>query len=323
MNSIDSNRWYQNPAVVFPWSLVLSLVVALIILNFPIADFELSFSRETVEVAQGNEELLLLSVNVKNGYEKVVSLSPVEDYEGINLELSRDSLKKGGYSRLRIQISPDTSIATKKIKIRGVGTDGKSRTIDLIVNIKPADWQPLEPNQQDIDLLRDEGWKELVNIIPYDDLSYTDLFGGIEATIFYAYNAPWKIENVKGSAAWESAIAVHKQRYQSEVRSKYLFFDSASLARAVDFWSDLQTQMDIDLNTLIEARLLSEVEGKQPTYFMWKKESIVDVLYPEPFLINGKPQLVFQTVGNDSIHALLRRSFDEKWERAIAVGVIE
>ena len=314
MNYKDDRPWYKSPALTLSWTLVFSLLLGLIVLAFPIPDYDLSLSRDTVNIPQGGDEILLLSVSFKHGYNELISIDPNINQDGINIHFSKATIKNGGHARLMIKVEEDALISSRTIKLRTLSDSNRSKSITLNINIKPASWQPLDQQKGNDDVLREFAWKESINIIPYEEQSYADIFGGVSDATFYAYNAPWKIEGNKHSASWRESLEVHKKRYLSNVRAKYLFFDTASLKRARRFWTDLQAITDVDLQNTIEAKLLEGNDTKEPIYFSWDSGATVDVLYPDPFLMHGKPHLVFQAIGNEQMHALLRHRFDEKWD---------
>ena len=321
MNSAKHRAWYRQPAIAFPWLLVFSLVIGLVILAFPIPDYEISLSRDSLDIPAGGEAIVLVSISLKHGYQEDVSLKAVSD-SPIEARLSKSEISGGGHARLKINVPAGMEPGQHKVLVDAVSELERSKTTSLQLTIREANWNPPANQTKNDSILQAYAWKESINMIPYDERSYANVFGKVSNTLFYGYNAPWKIEGSRTSETWHAALKLHQARYASNVKSKYLFFDEAALRRAQAFWVDLQKISEVDLATVIEARLIDGEPESQPTYFFWDADTSVDVLYPEPFLFNGKPQLVFQALGNKQMHTLLRRSFDEKWEQARPVATL-
>ncbi|MBW1779498.1 MAG: hypothetical protein JRL30_02050 [Deltaproteobacteria bacterium] len=323
----NTTKWYLRPTKLIPVSIVLAAIIVLGIVLYPLPNFKIQLPNADIDVLQGGEALLLVQVVSEHGYNESIALDIVEQPTGFTIDFfpRRGKLHNIFVSRLRIKAGLDAPIGSFKWQIRVTGADGRAYEKQLTVKVHSSDSKTVQEiikrnlNATDLSQHR-ELWQETVNVIPYDELRYAGLFGHLKDTVFYAYNAPWRIEGSKGSSEWEDAIRIHAERYGSGVKAKYLFFKKDGLDRAIKFWEDLQSRTKVDLTQSIEARICFN-SGNQSIFFFWEEETSRCVLYPAPFLSDGTPQLVLEIVASERVFALLKYRFIESWNKAQPVAL--
>ncbi len=310
--------------------LTIALIIVIGIILYPNPDFKIHVPKAEFNLVEGDEAVGLIKVSTEHGYRSSIGIDVVEVPQGHSIDFlpNHGTLEEVFISRIRIKskIKPNDAEATNFVlQIRVTGADNKIRTENLLVMVHKPESEFAIKNgssrlkDEDLALFK-KLFREEINVIPYKENKYASLFGNVKNTVYYSYNAPWKIEGKIGSPKWEDAIKVHAERYQSSVRAKYLFFDKDSLSRALNFWRDLQRKIKTDLSKHIEIRIKSTSES-EPIFFFWGDESNKSIFYPTPFLSEGEPQLIFEVIGSDTISALLQNRFNNKWKSAKVVNL--
>jgi hypothetical protein len=307
------------------------LLVGAVVL-YPVPDFRVQVqSLATGIIDQGDEALFVVTVKGKSGYDKSVALDITKEIPGVSV----DFLPRRGRplpefsSRVRVRVSGGSPAGPCEVTIRATGEDSKVRTVPVELRIGFAgnggDTEDDGDVRQSIDLSSFSGlWQANVNVIPFDELKYAGIFGGLRDTVFFAFNPPWKIEGSAGSREWNRALAVHRERYESGVVGKYLMLDPDALERAREFWGALQEETQVDLNKVIDVRFLRfDGDCQHPTYFLWEMGTSVCVIYPTAFVVDGRPELVMQVVDSDLVSGLLRKQFNQVWVQATKVQAVE
>ena len=150
---------------------------------------------------------------------------------------------------------------------------------------------------------------------------YNTLFDDFSDCDFLAFNAPFQAERIDKVS--KGALDTHKKRYDSNVKSRYLFFDKESYGNAERFFSELAKdigQERVDEN--IE-RIYWENAPEAPGYTFFvgtkgeKERKAVVVLYPQ-ITQTGIPEVVISIEGEgaQALLTVLRTFFENQCEAA-------
>ena len=153
---------------------------------------------------------------------------------------------------------------------------------------------------------------------PTEKDRYNKLFDGFSDCDFYAFNPPFQVEHA-GAKILKESLKTHQKRYESNVSSRYLFFDKASHENGSHFFDELAKQIGqekVDKNiTRIYWVNVPEVPGY--TFFIGKKrEKAAIVLYPRAVMENGIPRAVIYIEGAEDLHSILHEFFLKQWNLA-------
>ena len=153
---------------------------------------------------------------------------------------------------------------------------------------------------------------------PTEKDRYNRLFDNFSDCDFYAFNPPFEVEHA-GKKILKEALETHRKRYESNVSSRYLFFDKESYRNASHFFDELakqigQEKVDKDIERIYWANA-PEVPGY--TLFIGKKQGkAAVVLYPRAVMENGIPRAVIYIEGAEDLHSILHEFFIKQWNAA-------
>ena len=175
------------------------------------------------------------------------------------------------------------------------------------------------PADMNVNTETTEAVKAMLVSSPNDPEPYEKLFAGFSKGDFYAFNAPFAVEEQPGAAFQNTTLETHEERYETEVESCYLFFDIDSLERAKKFFSRLETQISPrTVSDRIQLRLAGTVAMKPDyTFFMgFKGKTPVVILYPSAVVENGVPRHVIYIEGAGDLNSIMTTHFTNFWNGA-------
>lgn len=147
---------------------------------------------------------------------------------------------------------------------------------------------------------------------------YKELFGGFSDSDFYAFNPPFEVEHV-GDKLLSDACAVHEQRYQSGVKSRYLYFNKSQKQNADVFFKEVAENLGIEDITPHVSHQLWENSPEQPnyTFFIGYKNKVpAIILYPSAVMEHGIPKAVIYIEGAEDLLVILKEYFVRQWNMA-------
>jgi len=150
---------------------------------------------------------------------------------------------------------------------------------------------------------------------PTEKDRYHRLFGGFSDCDFFAFNPPFEVE-YSGEKIHEESLGVHKERYESRVKSRYLFFDKRSYENGERFFDVLSRHIgreEVDRNIKRVYRG-NAAESPGYTFFIgYKNGTSAIVLYPRAVMENGIPRAVIYIEGAEGLMSILREFFLKQW----------
>jgi hypothetical protein len=153
---------------------------------------------------------------------------------------------------------------------------------------------------------------------PTEKNRYNKLFDNFSDCDFFAFNPPFQVE-FAGDRIHEEALNTHKRRYESKVKSRYLFFDKESYENAERFFDALAKRIGKEKVNENINRIYWENSSEAPgyTYFIgYKHENPAIVLYPSAVLHSGIPRAVIFIEGAQDLLVILREFFLKQWKEA-------
>src|SRR5574341_433263 len=143
MSNEIGRPWYKNPRILIP---LIQIFVAAIIgatyafwLNAPSSDFSISINPMNGQVQQGGVITTAITVKGEYGYKESVSLSGSGQPPGVVITFAPPigGLTPSYTSIVKITISLDAPVGKYEITIKGLGADGKERSVKYILDIMP------------------------------------------------------------------------------------------------------------------------------------------------------------------------------------------
>lgn len=153
---------------------------------------------------------------------------------------------------------------------------------------------------------------------PTEKDRYNRLFAGFSDCDLYAFNPPFSVEYA-GDQLHREALITHRNRYESNVKSRYLFFDRESYENAQRFFDELAKdigQEKVDHN-IKRTYWKNPPEAVGYTFFIGKKQGKATIiLYPSAVMQNGIPKAVIYMEGAEDLLSILREFFIRQWNEA-------
>ena len=149
---------------------------------------------------------------------------------------------------------------------------------------------------------------------------YANLFGNFDSNEFFAFNAPFQIEN-EGVFSAES-LRVQSERYQSLKSATYLFSDEESLKRAKSFFDVLNARLSNTLSGRIrllciqDPTVVLDLRQRAPssTYFAGYHQNTPRCVEYQSVSSAGLPLNARVVEGDVKLEIALLRHFDyAKW----------